>query len=86
MPLSLDTQELHLQELKFIRDILAEAEENGEIPPLGDFGAYAVGLGYIGILTYWLNDKSEGKESTMAFLDRALKLAHHFLQRGSWEW
>jgi len=84
--LSLDAQALRVKELKFIRDILVEAEENGEIPPVGDLGAYAVGLIYIGILTYWLNDKSEGKENTMAFLDRSLETAHRFLQGGNWEW
>ena len=84
--LSLDAQALRVKELKFIRDILVEAEENGEIPPVGDLGAYAVGLIYIGILTYWLNDKSEGKENTMAFLDRSLETAHRFLQGGNWQW
>jgi AcrR family transcriptional regulator len=84
--LSLDAQALRVKELKFIRDILVEAEENREIPPVGDLGAYAVGLIYIGILTYWLNDKSEGKENTMAFLDRSLETAHRFLQGGNWEW
>lgn len=84
--LSLDAQALRVKELKFIRDILIEAEENGEIPPVGDLGAYAVGLLYIGILTYWLNDKSEGKENTMAFLDRSLETAHRFLQGGNWKW
>ncbi len=85
-PLSLDIQELRVKELKFIREILSEAEENEEIPSLGDFGAYALGLGYAGILTYWLNDDSEGKEDTLALLDRSLKIAYHFLQGGSWEW
>ncbi|MFB3786337.1 MAG: TetR/AcrR family transcriptional regulator [bacterium] len=85
-PLSLEIQELRLRELKFIRGILAQAEENGEIPPLGDLGAYAVGLGFIGILTFWLNDKSAGKENTLALLDRTLHLIQHVLQRGTWEW
>ena len=84
-PLSLDVQEIRVRQLKFIREILAEAEEKAEIPPLGDFGAYACGLFYIGILTYWLNDRSKDKENTLAFLDRALVLAHQFLKRG-WEW
>ena len=85
-PLSLDIQELRLKNLKFIRGILADAEDKEEIPPLGDFGAYALGIGYLGILTYWLNDKSEDKENTMALLDRSLKVAHHFLNRGGWDW
>jgi AcrR family transcriptional regulator len=85
-PLSLEVQELRLRELKFIRDILEEAEEREEIPPLGDFGVYALGLGFIGIVTHWLNDQSEDKENTMALLDRALTVADNLLRKGGWEW
>lgn len=85
-PLSLEVQELRIRELKFLREILQDAEENEEIPPAGDFGPYAVGLFFFGILTYWLNDRSDGKENTMALMDRALTLAHNVLNRGGWEW
>ena len=85
-PLSLDIQELRIRELKFIREILEEAEEKEEIPAFGELGPYALGLGFIGILTYWLNDCSEGKENTMALLDRALTIANNVLRQGGWEW
>src|SRR5271170_2772582 len=61
-PLSFESQELRLKYLRFIREILAEAEKKGEIPPVGDLGAYAVGLFYIGIVTHWLHDDSRGKQ------------------------
>src|SRR5207237_1354243 len=48
-PLSLESQELRVKYLRFIRDVLAEAEEKEEIPPLGDLGAYAFGLYYMGM-------------------------------------
>jgi AcrR family transcriptional regulator len=85
-PLSLEVQELRLRELMFIRDILEEAEEREEIPPLGEFGVYALGLGFLAVVTFWLNDASEGKENTMALLDRALTLGSNVLRRGGWEW
>jgi len=85
-PLSLEVQELRLRELMFIRDILEEAEEREEVPPLGEFGVYALGLGFLAVVTYWLNDRSEGKENTMALLDRALTLGSHVLRQGGWEW
>lgn len=85
-PLSLESQELRLQYLRFIRDILAEAEERQEIPPVGDIGAYAVGLYYMGIVTHWLHDGSIGKQKTLALLDRSLNLATKVVKQGGWEW
>ncbi|HEX4266043.1 MAG TPA: TetR/AcrR family transcriptional regulator [Verrucomicrobiae bacterium] len=85
-PLSLESQELRLKYLRFIREILAEAEEENEIPWVGDLGAYAVGLFYVGIVTHWLHDTSRGKQKTLALLDRALSLGTNVLKKGGWEW
>jgi len=86
-PLSLQTRERNLRYLKFIAGILAEAEKAGEIPRLGDFGAYGFGLFHSAIVTYWLRDHSPGKQQTLALLDRVLKLSSHFLKKGKgWEW
>jgi AcrR family transcriptional regulator len=85
-PWSLPSQERNLRYLKFIREILAEAEANEEIPRVGDFGAQVFGLFHLAIMTYWLRDHSRGKEQTLALLDRVLKLSSHFLKRGGWDW
>ena len=85
-PLSLQSQERHLRYLRFVRDILAEAEIEGQIPPVGDLGAYAFSLFHLAMITYWLQDRSRGKEQTLALLDRCLKLATHFLRKGGWDW
>jgi AcrR family transcriptional regulator len=85
-PLSLESQELRVKYLRFIRDVLARAEEDGEIPHVGDFGAYGVGLFYLGIVTHWLQDASRGKQRTLALLDRALKVGTKILRSGGWEW
>ena len=85
-PLSFESQELRLKYLRFIREILAEAEEREEIPRLGYLGACAVGLFYIGIVTHWLHDGSRGKQKTLALLDRALNFGTRILQKGGWEW
>lgn len=84
--LSLQSQERHLRYLRFIRDILAQAEADGEIPRVGELGAYAFGLFHLAMMTHWLQDQSRGKEQTLALLDRCLKLATHFLRKGGWEW
>jgi AcrR family transcriptional regulator len=82
----LQNQERNLRYLRFIRDILAEAESEDRFPPLGDFGAYAFHLFHLAIITYWLQDCSPGKEQTLALLDRCLKLADRILRKGGWEW
>jgi len=84
--LSLETQELNVRYLRFIQEVLREAEEEGEIPRVGDFGAYAFGLFHIAIISYWLQDSSPGKENTLALLDRSLKVANSVLRKGTWEW
>jgi len=85
-PLSLQSQEHNLRYLRFIREILAEAESNEEIPKVGDIGAYAFGVFHLAMITYWLQDRSPGKEQTLALLDRCLKLANHLLKKGGWDW
>jgi AcrR family transcriptional regulator len=85
-PLSLQSQERHLRYLRFVRDILAEAEKAREIPRVGDLGAYAFSVFHLAMITYWLRDRSRGKEQTLALLDRCLKLATHFLKKGGWDW
>jgi len=85
-PLSFESQELRLKYLRFIRDVLAEAEAKREIPRVGGLGAYAVGLFYLGIVTHWLQDISRGKQKTLALLDRALNLGTKVLKKGGWEW
>jgi AcrR family transcriptional regulator len=85
-PLSLESQENNLRYLRFVRDILSEAEANEEIPKVGDFGAYAFGLFHLAVISYWLQDRSAGKEKTLAILDRCLKLATALLRKGGWDW
>ncbi|MDB6054212.1 MAG: transcriptional regulator [Verrucomicrobiales bacterium] len=85
-PLSLESQEFRIKYLKFIKEVLSEAEEEKEIPPLGDLGAYAVGLFYIGIVTHWLHDPSNGKQKTLAILDRCLQMGTRFVKKEGWEW
>jgi AcrR family transcriptional regulator len=85
-PLSLESQELRIKYLRFIKEVLAEAEEKEEIPPTGDLGAYAFGLYYMGIVLHWLHDASRGKQKTLALLDRSLNLATKVLRQGGWEW
>ncbi len=85
-PLSIERREINLRYLRFIREILAEAEAAEEIPKLGDLGAYGFALFQAGMLIHWLHDRSPGKENTLALLDRCLKLASGLAKKGNWEW
>jgi AcrR family transcriptional regulator len=85
-PLSLDSQSRNLRYLRFIREILVAAEDRGEIPAIGDIGSYAFGLFHLAVLSHWLQDASDGKENTLALLDRSLKLADSILKKGRWDW
>jgi len=85
-PWNLQNQERHLRYLRFIRGILAEAEDKGEIPQVGELGAYAFGMFHLAMGIHWLRDNSKGKEETLALMDRCLKVASHMLQQGGWEW
>ena len=38
---------------------------------------------YIGVLLFWLNDSSEGKQRTLAFVDRTLALGASLFERGT---
>lgn len=85
-PLALDSQAHNLRYLRFVRSLLAQAAEEGEIPDTGDFGAYGFGLFHLAIITYWLQDSSPGKEQTLALLDRCLKVGTAVLKKGGWDW
>lgn len=86
-PLSIGRRELNLRYLKFIQEILDEAGQRGEIPNVGEFGAYGVGLFHLAMITYWLHDTSINKENTLAMLDRCLNFSTRFLRgKANWEW
>jgi AcrR family transcriptional regulator len=85
-PLSLQSWDLKLRYLRFVGGILSQAEDEGEIPKLGDIGAYGFGVFHTAMVTYWLHDQSPGKENTLALLDRGLKVVTSVLKKGGWEW
>ena len=85
-PLSLSAQEHNVRYLRFIGRILEEAAADEQIPRVGDLGAYAFALFHLAMLTYWLQDRSSGKEKTLELLDRCLKTASGLMKKGGWEW
>jgi AcrR family transcriptional regulator len=69
--------------LAFVDELVAESFPRGKRPALSWFAPHAFWIYYLGVLLYWLHDRSAGKESTLAFLDRSLKLGVAVLKRGT---
>jgi AcrR family transcriptional regulator len=68
--------------LSFVEELIASSYPPGRRPPLTWFAPQAFWIFYIGALLYWLHDTSPGKQSTLAFLDRSLRLGIAVLQGG----
>lgn len=69
--------------LSFVDELVAESFPRGKRPALSWFAPHAFWIYYLGVLLYWLHDRSAGKENTLAFLDRSLKLGVAVLKRGT---
>ena len=80
---SMQAIDLRNRYLAFVQELLQDSDE---IPP-GGVLAWALPsvfwIYYVGILLYWLNDASAGKQHTLALLDRSLKLGVAMLRKGS---
>jgi AcrR family transcriptional regulator len=68
--------------LAFVEELIATSYPPGKRPPLTWFAPQAFWIFYIGALLYWLHDTSPGKQGTLAFLDRSLRLGISVLQGG----
>ena len=73
-PLSTSSQLLQLRYVEFVEQLMDESLPERETSLARLFGPRAFWLFYLGILLYWLHDASEGKEDTLAFLDRSLTI------------
>jgi len=72
-PLAFSSQALILRAkyLDFVQELLADTHKDGATP-MDWWAAQAFWIYYVGVLLYWLNDPSPGKQHTLAFLDRSL--------------
>ena len=74
--------ELRTRYLAFVQELIEESSPNGKASVLGWFGPPAFWVYYLGVLLYWLHDSSPGKQQTLAFIDRSLKLGVAVLRKG----
>ncbi|HUQ81816.1 MAG TPA: TetR/AcrR family transcriptional regulator [Gemmatimonadaceae bacterium] len=80
---SMQALDLRNRYLGFVQELI---EESDSVPP-GSLLTWAAPsvfwIYYVGILLYWLNDASKGKQHTLALLDRSLRFGVAMLRKGS---
>ena len=81
-PFSHRAQELRHRYLGFVEKLIEESEPKHRQSPLTFFAPDVFWIYYLGVLLYWLYDSSEGKQNTLAFLDRSLNVGVSMLKRG----
>jgi len=67
-------QALQFRYLAFVQELVDEAIRRGEMTAAGWWARHVFWIYYLGVLLYWLHDTSGGKQQTLAFLDRSLKI------------
>ena len=81
-PFSHRAQELRHRYLGFVEELIEESAPKRRHGPLTFFAPEVFWIYYLGVLLYWLYDTSEGKQNTLAFLDRSLNVGVSMLRRG----
>ena len=67
-------QALQYRYLAFVQELVDEAIRRGELSASSWWTPQVFWIYYLGLLLYWLHDTSPGKQQTLAFLDRSLKI------------
>jgi len=74
--LGLSTRAIALRNryLTFVEELIAESAPAGRASANAWIAPQVFWIFYVGVLLFWLNDGSKGKQRTMAFVDRSLAL------------
>jgi AcrR family transcriptional regulator len=81
-PFSHRAQELRHRYLGFVEELIEESIPGHRRSPLTFLAPEVFWIYYLGALLYWLYDSSEGKQNTLAFLDRSLNIGVSILKQG----
>ena len=81
-PFSHRAQELRHRYLGFVEELIEESIPKHRHSPLTFLAPEVFWIYYLGALLYWLYDSSEGKQNTLAFLDRSLNIGVSMLRTG----
>jgi AcrR family transcriptional regulator len=80
-PFSPGSHALQARYLTFVQELFDDAARRGEVPRAGWWTPQVFWIYYFGVLLYWLHDTSPGKQQTLAFLDRSLKIGVTLLRQ-----
>jgi AcrR family transcriptional regulator len=80
-PFSHRAMELRHRYLRFVEELIEESVPRKQ-NPLGFLAPEVFWIYYMGALLFWLYDTSEGKQHTLAFLDRSLSMGAAMLRQG----
>jgi AcrR family transcriptional regulator len=72
---------LRARYVAFVEELIEGSFEKSS-PTLSWIAPHAFWIYYLGVLLYWLHDTSEGKQNTLAFLDRSLQLGVAVMRSG----
>ena len=80
-PFNHRAMELRHRYLRFVEELVEESLPKKD-HVLGFWAPEVFWIYYMGALLYWLYDTSEGKQNTLAFLDRSLSMGAAILRQG----
>jgi AcrR family transcriptional regulator len=75
-------QALRHRYVGFVQELFEESLPKQQQSPLSWVAPDAFWIFYLGALLYWLHDSSPGKQRTLAFLDRSLRIGVSMLKQG----
>jgi AcrR family transcriptional regulator len=80
---SMRALDLRNRYIAFVQELMQDSDSIPVGSLLTWIAPSAFWIYYLGILLYWLNDPSKGKQHTLALLDRSLTLGVAMLRKGS---
>jgi AcrR family transcriptional regulator len=80
---SMRALDLRNRYIAFVQELMQDSDSIPAGSLLTWIAPSAFWIYYLGILLYWLNDPSKGKQHTLALLDRSLTLGVAMLRKGS---
>lgn len=75
-------QQLRHRYLAFVAELIEDSSRKQKKDALSWLAPEAFWIYYLGVLLFWLYDTSDGKQRTLAFLDRSLHVGVSFLKAG----